>query len=133
MAAVPHNIDAEKSVLSAILTDNERLPEIMQVVSVEDFYASRHRLIYRTFTTLAAAKSSIDPITVTNDLRNRKALDDMGGVAYLMELQGLPGSVSQAPHHAALIKEASLLRSLDRLQKCDFSGKTSQEIADAMV
>lgn len=109
---LPHNLDAERSVLGAILMQNDAFEEAARLVDQHDFYRSAHRLIFQAMANLRTKKRVIDLVTLREELTRTGDLDDVGGSAYITALSdGMPHS-SHVEHYAAIVKEKSALRSL---------------------
>src|SRR5262245_38609020 len=83
----PQSLDAEESVLGGVLVDAHALDRIVEVMSVDDFYRETHRKIFRAMLSLSEKGEPIDLITLTDALRSRGELQDVGGATYLAELQ----------------------------------------------
>ncbi|BCV20085.1 replicative DNA helicase [Moorella sp. Hama-1] len=110
----PQSVEAEQSVLGAIMLDREALYDVLESLKVEDFYREAHRMIYRVILDLNEKGEAIDLLTVTEELRRRGQLEAVGGVAYLTTLTGEVPSVANAGYYARLVAEKAALRSLVR-------------------
>jgi replicative DNA helicase len=114
---LPHNIDAERSILGAVLLDNHALNAAVQVLRSEDFFLQQHRHIFERMVSLGEKQAildgqGIDLITLMEDLTRTGELEAAGGVAYLSQLaDGLP-RVTNVDHYARIVKEKAILRSL---------------------
>jgi len=109
---LPHNLEAERCILGAVLLDNQALATAMQVVRAEDFFLPQNRHIFTAMVELATQAQAIDTITLMERLATRGNLENAGGVAYLSQLaDGLP-RVSNVGHYARIVKEKAVLRSL---------------------
>ncbi len=114
---LPHNIDAERSILGAVLLDNHALNAAVQVLRSEDFFLQQHRHIFERMVHLGEKQAildgqGIDLITLMEDLTRTGELEAAGGVAYLSQLaDGLP-RVTNVDHYARIVKEKAILRSL---------------------
>ena len=82
----PQDIVAEKSLLGAIMIDENILPEIITVVKPADFYDENHQIIFEAMSNLYDSHRPIDLLTITNELKSLKKLKQIGGAAYLTEL-----------------------------------------------
>ena len=82
----PQNIDAEKSLLGAILIDEEVLVDVAEIVKPVDFYEKRHGLIYAGIIRLFEKHSPVDLLTLTDELKKKDDIDTVGGSSYLSEL-----------------------------------------------
>jgi len=109
---LPHNLEAERSVLGAVLLDNHALNVAVERLRSEDFFLPQHRCIYERMVHLGENQQAIDTITLMEDLARRGELDAAGGVAYLSQLaDGLP-RVTNVEHYARIVKEKAVLRNL---------------------
>ena len=112
--APPHSIEAEQSVLGAILL-SERVHYafvIEEGLKPEDFYRDRHRVIYESMLALYEQSEPIDVLTVTEHLRSRGKLDEAGGAAEIDGLSAAVPAVGNLRRYGAIVKEQSLLRRL---------------------
>jgi len=75
----PQNVEAEQSILSAILIENNTLPEVLEILSDEDFYREAHRKIFKAMVELFERNEPADLITLTNLLKERGQLESLGG------------------------------------------------------
>jgi replicative DNA helicase len=82
----PQNLEAEQSVLGAILLDNAALNRSMEIVSEEDFYRTAHQLVYRSMVALSERNQPVDQITLTDYLRGTGELEQIGGASFIAEL-----------------------------------------------
>ena len=108
----PQNIEVEQSILSAILIDNNTLPEVLEVVSEKDFYREAHRKIFAALLDLFERNEPADLITVTNILKEQGRLESVGGASYLAELVDTVPMATNAAHYAKIIREKATLRQL---------------------
>lgn len=109
---LPHNLDAERSVLGAILIDNNAINHAVENVGAPDFFRHAHRLIFEAMIGLNQYNNPIDLITLSDQLNRSGHLEDAGGAAYISQLtDGVPRAVN-VQHYAKIVKEKSTLRSL---------------------
>src|SRR6516165_5947148 len=109
---LPHNLEAERSILGAVLLDNHSLNAAVEKLRSEDFFLPQHRQIFQRMIQLAEHQQAIDVVTLMDDLARRDELDSAGGVAYLSQLaDGLPRATN-VEHYARIVKEKSVLRNL---------------------
>src|SRR6202522_2080413 len=109
---LPHNLEAERSILGAVLLDNHALNAAVERLRSEDFFLPQHRHIFERMVQLAEKQQAIDTITLMEDLSRSGELEAAGGVAYLSQLaDGLP-RVTNVDHYARIVKEKAILRSL---------------------
>ncbi|MCB9507023.1 MAG: replicative DNA helicase [Myxococcales bacterium] len=110
VAAQPHDPDAERAVLGAVLLDPGIMKSIGNTLAVEDFYLESHRCIYRAVLELDDAQEAIDGVLVVKKLRELELLEPAGGAAYVAQLSALVPTVANANHYATIVKEKSTLR-----------------------
>ena len=108
----PQDIVAEKSLLGAIMIDENILPEVMALVNANDFYEERHRTIFGAMSNLYDSHRPVDLLTLTNELKSLKKLKEIGGAPYLTELSNFVPVASHAKAYAEIIKKASTQRRL---------------------
>jgi len=108
----PHNDDAEKSVLGAVLLDKDALYEVLEVLKPEDFYSEMHREIYSAVVELYRKGQPVDILTLSEELKKRKSLEMVGGRAYIAMLSGFVPSTSNAGEYAKIVAEKAILRKL---------------------
>lgn len=108
----PQNLEAEQSVLGALMLDKEAVTKIADSLSPDDFYDTRHAQIYEAMLELYEARSSIDILTVSNRLDEKKQLESSGGTAYLTELVNAVPSAAHVIHYANIVRRKGTLRKL---------------------
>ena len=108
----PQNLEAEQSVLGAILLDNEAINFALETITPEDFYRESHREIFRAMAELSDHSQPVDAITLTDALRNRGKLEMIGGAGYIAELASIVPTAANIAHYARIVREKSVLRSL---------------------
>ncbi len=108
----PQNLEAEQSVLGAILLENEAINQALEVLSSEDFYRESHREIFRAMAELSDRSQPVDAITLTDLLKGRGRLEAVGGPAYIAELAAGVPTAANIAHYARIVREKAVLRSL---------------------
>jgi replicative DNA helicase len=109
---LPHNLDAERSILGAILLDNHALNAAVEKLRTEDFFLSQHRHIFDRMIWLGEHQQGIDLVTVCEELTRTGNIEAAGGVAYVSQLaDGMPNVVN-VEHYARIVKEKAVLRNL---------------------
>ncbi len=109
---LPHNLEAEKSVLGAILIQNEAFNHAAELIDSKDFFRNAHTRIFEKMITLSERGDAIDFITLKDELSKSGELEDVGGPAYIASLaDGVPRSAN-VEYYARIVKEKSTLRSL---------------------
>jgi len=109
---LPHNLEAERSVLGSILLHNEAFNLAAEVIDAADFYRDAHRRIFDKMVKLSERNDAIDLVTLKEELGRSGDLDEVGGPAYITALvDGVPRSMN-VEHYARIIKEKATLRRL---------------------
>jgi replicative DNA helicase len=108
----PQNLEAEQSILGGILLDNQALNPVLEILDQNDFYSDAHRIIFTAILDLNNRNEPADLITLSNILKDRKKLDQTGGVSYLASLVDSVGSAANIAYYAKIVKEKSILRRL---------------------
>jgi len=108
----PQNIEAEQSVLGAILLDNDALHEAVELLQPDDFYRDAHRKIYQAMTELYTRNEPVDLITLNNYLKGKGDLDEVGGVQYLSSLASFVPTSANVKYHSRIVREKALVRNL---------------------
>lgn len=109
---MPHNLEAERSVLGAILLHNDALDIATTVVMEADFYRDAHRRIFKAMLVGAERKANLDLVTIKDILGKTGELDEVGGPGYIAALvDGVPRSMN-VEHYANIIREKAILRNI---------------------
>ncbi|HWK10410.1 MAG TPA: replicative DNA helicase [Vicinamibacterales bacterium] len=109
---LPHNLEAEKSVLGAILVNNEAFNHAAELIDARDFFRDAHRRIFDKMVVLSERGDAIDLVTLKEELSRVGELEAVGGPAYVASLaDGVPRSAN-VEHYARIVKEKSTLRNL---------------------
>jgi replicative DNA helicase len=111
---LPQNLEAERSVLGAILLEPASLASVFPILREDDFFPDTHRRIYRSMMDLAQRSAEIDVLTLKEDLDRTGAVEKAGGAAYLSSLLDAVPDVANVEHYARIVKEKSTLRRLIR-------------------
>lgn len=112
--SLPHSDEAERSVLGAVLLDNQQFEKAQGMLTSGSFYSPRHQKIFRALVGLVEARTALDLVTLKAELERQGALDEIGGPAYLADLlEGVPRSVN-VEHYARIVREKELQRELAR-------------------
>ncbi len=111
----PNNIDAEKSVLGAVLIDSDMLLEVIEIIKPEDFYRKDHAAIFSAMLQLFGKNQPVDIVTVTEVLSAAGQLQNVGGIPYVASLADEVPLAANAKQYAAIVAEKSIQR---RLIKC---------------
>ena len=108
----PQSLEAEESILSAILVDNDTLLEVLEILSPKDFYRSAHQKIFAAISELFSKSEPVDLVTLSNILREHDRLEEIGGATYLANLVDTVPLAANAQHYAKIVYEKACLRRL---------------------
>ena len=108
----PHSIDAEQSLLGAMLLSEHAISSVANIVTEDDFYKPAHRHVFAAIQSLYGAGQGVDPVTVAEELTSAGVLDAVGGPATLVTLQARTPAITNAEHYARIVEEKALLRRL---------------------
>ena len=111
-AIPPQNLEAEESVLGAMMISQNAITQVAEKLRENDFYRDSHRLIFASIVELFNSDEPVDPITVTEHLASAGVIEQVGGKAYIHTLVSTVPAPSNATHYADIVKENSLLRSI---------------------
>lgn len=112
LRALPHNIEAEQSVLGCCLLGDNALLFVMEEVAEEDFYTLSHRTIFDSMRTIYTQGKPIDFVTLSDELEKRGSLEAIGGIEYITTLTNIVPSSANIRHYVSIVKRDSLLRAL---------------------
>ncbi len=108
----PHSIEAEEGVLGGILVDNYAVDNAVEILIPDDFYREGHRKIMNAVIALNERGEAIDLITLSDYLKGRNELDEIGGATYLAELSERVPTSANVAQYARIVKDKAVLRSL---------------------
>ncbi len=111
----PQNLDAEESVLGAMMLSPGAIGAVSEALDAGDFYRESHAKIYRAALALYAKGEPVDAITLADELEERGDLEDVGGRMRVHELAALMPAASNAAHYAKIVREMATLRGLIRV------------------
>ncbi|MDO4564497.1 MAG: replicative DNA helicase [Clostridia bacterium] len=109
---IPHNVDAERSVLGAMLLDHNALEQMLEQLRAEDFYANAHEQIFAAMRDIRFKGSAVDLVTLNEELDRTGKLDSAGGTIYLTELMQFVPTAANVQHYARIVEEHSVQRAL---------------------
>lgn len=110
--APPSDCNAEAGVLSAMIIDEQCLPKVITNISRDDFYHPPNALLFDAIYALYSNNMAIDPITLTNHLKETKTLDRVGGVSYINDITDFVVSSGNIDYHLGIIKKKTMLRNI---------------------
>jgi replicative DNA helicase len=108
----PQNIEAEASMLGAVLIDSDAIVRIADAVGPDDFYEERHQRIYEAIRKLYEKHRPIDVLTLSNQLKEDGLLDIVGGASYLTELTNYVPTAAHVEHYAEIVAQKAIRRRL---------------------
>ncbi|MDR2465480.1 MAG: replicative DNA helicase [Streptococcaceae bacterium] len=108
----PNDLEAEKAVLGSVMIDNDRLIEIREMLSAEDFYHHQNRVIFLAMESLMDDSQPIDIVTLSNELDKNKSLQDAGGQLGIISIQETVPTSQNALQYAKIVSDKSALRNL---------------------
>ncbi|AHK16864.1 MAG: replicative DNA helicase [Thalassolituus sp.] len=108
----PHSVEAEQSVLGALMLDERAWESVSETIQDNDFYRHEHRLIFRSIAHLTASEQPIDVVTVAEELEERGQLDKIGGASYLSRLVDMTPSIDNCEAYAQIVNERAQQRRL---------------------
>ena len=109
---LPVSLEAERSVLGALLLNDEYIAQVAEFLTADDFYAMPHKLIFQALIDCASQAKRVDLVTLQNELSKRGQLEAIGDVVFLVSLQEDIPAVGLIDQHSAIIKEKAVLRQL---------------------
>ena len=108
----PHNVEAEQSVLGALMLDKNAIIKVADFVKIGDFYKDAHNMIYATMLDLYEDREPIDVLSLSNKLTEQKKLENVGGASYLASLVNSVPSSANITHYAKVVQKKAVLRRL---------------------
>lgn len=127
----PQAVDLEEAVLSAILQSGNSYYDVHTYLKPESFYVQAHQIIYQAITELATLNKAIDILTVTDHLKKKKQLDEVGGPVFVTMLSSKISSPIHVVDHALIVRDVYVKRELIRIssdtQRKSFDGENESE------
>jgi replicative DNA helicase len=108
----PHNLEAEESILGAMMLSSEAIADVVEVIQTQDFYRTSNGKIFETLKGIYARGEPVDAITAVEELRRRGVLEEIGGHLYVHELVEQVPTPAAAGNYAKIVAQAALLRRL---------------------
>ena len=108
----PQNLEAEQSVLGALMIEREAITKVSEFLKPADFYREAHRLVYDAILQLNARNDAVDMITITEALRKDNKLEAAGGISYIASLANSVPTAANIVYHGRIVEEKALLRNL---------------------
>jgi len=108
----PHSIEAEMSLLAAMMIDREVLGQVVQIVDRDSFYQVDHQIIFDVLVKLFEQNRPVDAVVLYEELGKRKLLEEIGGKSYIAAILSSVPSAANGTHYASIVREKALLRQL---------------------
>lgn len=130
----PQNIDAEKSIIGAILIDKNAIGRIIDTLSPDDFYHRAHKIIYESAVALHEKNEPIDLLTISNKLEESGYMNEVGGVSYLTSLVNSVPTSTHITNYAQIVQRKNTLRGLiDAAHHISAIGHTENEDVETLL
>ena len=110
----PQNLDAEQAVLGSMLLEEEAVVQVAERLDESTFYKETHRKIFVALLSLYKESTPVDLVTVTNELKKRNLLEEVGGASYLATLTSCVPTAANAEHYCRIVQQKAILRRLIR-------------------
>ncbi|HCQ89479.1 MAG TPA: replicative DNA helicase, partial [Clostridium sp.] len=114
LRSMPHNLEAEQSVLGSMLIDKAAIAAAAETLEGEDFYRDSHKIIFKSIKELYQKDIPVDMITLIEHLRSTEKLDEAGGISYITEISGSVPSTANLTSYIQIVEDKSILRRLIR-------------------
>ncbi len=108
----PHSLEAEHTVLGALMLDKDAIIKVADMIHVGDFYKESHNLIYEAMLALYEKSDPLDVLSISNELEEQNKIDEIGGASYLASLVSGVASASNITYYAKIIQKKAILRRL---------------------
>ncbi len=133
----PQNIEAEQSVLCSILIENSAMLDVQDILGWSDFYRTAHQLIFRAMHIMHAKKEAIDLVTLSNFLKSKSKLEEVGGPASLSILVDVVPTGQHAKEYAQIVRDRSVDRQIIKIssracENCFNDSRTTSERLNAI-
>ncbi|MBB6218734.1 replicative DNA helicase [Anaerosolibacter carboniphilus] len=108
----PHNIDAEQSVLGAMILDREAIITASEIIRGDDFYKEAHKEVFEAMIDLYNRNEPVDMVTLSEELSQRQILEAIGGISYLASLSSAVPTTTNVKYYSKIVEEKAILRRL---------------------
>lgn len=124
----PSAVEVEQAVLGALILERDAFYQVAEMLSVNSFYDHKHQLIFDTVANLINSGKPVDLLMVTQELKSRNILEEVGGPLYITQLANMVASAGHIEHHARIIQDAAVSRELICI-----TGKYNQQAYDQHI
>ena len=132
--SAPQNISAEQATLGSILLEKDSILNCVEILHWEDFYKNAHQIIYQCALDLFEKNQAVDLVTLTEELKKKKQLDEVGGASYLATLMSSVPTAANVFYYAKIVEEKAILRKLiDHATQIVTMGYEEQEEARVLL
>ena len=111
----PQSVDLEEAVLGAIMLEKDVILEVIDILTPESFYKEEHQKIFQAVLDLSSNNKAIDILTVTEELKKKKVLEEVGGPLYITQLTTRVASAAHVEFHARIVAQKHIQRELIRV------------------
>ena len=125
----PQAVDLEEAVLGAVMLEKDAVLSVLDILKSESFYKDAHQKIYKAIVDLSMQEKAIDILTVTEELKRHKSLEEVGGPLYITQLTSKVASAAHLEFHARIIQQKYIQRELIRVSS-DIQKKAFDETLD---
>jgi replicative DNA helicase len=125
----PQAPDLEEAVLGAVMLEKDAILQIIDILKPESFYKEEHQKIFQAIVDLTSSNRAIDLLTVTEELRKKKQLDEVGGPVYITQLTSRVASAAHVEFHARIVAQKHIQRELIRVSS-EIQGRAFDESTD---
>lgn len=108
----PNSLEAEQSVLGAMMINQEAIAKVLEILQPESFYNPANRMIFKTILSLFNKSVSVDALTLSNELKKKNKYDTVGGAVYLSQLSDIMPTAANVDHYARIVQEKYLKREM---------------------
>ena len=130
---LPHSVEAEESVIGAVLIDPDTLPKITGIVAADDFYVTKNRWCFEACLALFDRSEAINQVTIAEELNLKERLEEIGGTSYLAHLVRTVPTTIHVEHYATIVQRTSIMRRLirtaDEIAAIGYEGDADSEAA----
>lgn len=125
----PQAVELEEAVLGAIMLEKDAILQIIDIIKPESFYKEEHQKIYQAIVDLSSNNKAVDLLTVTEELRKKKQIDEVGGPVYITQLTSRVASAAHVEFHARIVAQKHIQRELIRVSS-EIQSKAFDESTD---
>lgn len=108
----PQNLEAEQSVLGSLILEKDALFTAMELLRESDFYRTAHQRVFQSIVALSEKGEPVDLVTLADELKSRRLLEEVGGTAFLVSLANAVPTAANVAYYAKIVREKAILRSL---------------------